>query len=384
MGCVLQVIPELAAGGAERTTVEVAEALVAAGHRALVATRGGRMTAEIEALGPAAQVIMAPVHTKNPLTLRANANHLARIIRSENVDIVHARSRAPAWSALWAARRTRVAFVTTYHGVYNARSALKRWYNGVMARGDRVIANSHFTAAHVAAEHGVGPERLRVIPRGVDLARFDPAAVGADRVAGMRASWGAAAEDFVALLPARLTRWKGQGVAIEALAALLRDQQGRSERVRLVLLGDAQGRQAYVDELRAAAVRSGLDGRVVFGAHTSDMPAALLASDVVLAPSTEPEAFGRVAAEAQCMGRLVIASDHGGARETVDPAVAGWRVTPGDPRALAAGLFEAVALDVSMRGALEKEALARARKLYSTQALQIATLAVYGECATGF
>lgn len=375
---VLQVIPDLDAGGAERTTIEVAEALSANGHTVLVASRGGRMVRELETMGANARWIQMPAHSKNPLTMVTNAMALAKLIRDNNVDIVHARSRAPAWSALWAARRTGARFVTTYHGAYGGRSSLKQWYNGVMARGDYVIANSEFIGEHIRDRHDVGLDRLRVIPRGVNLAAFAPDAVSAGRVAAMRNAWGLKERDCrpVFLLPGRLTRWKGQTVAVNALASL---RQSGAEAV-LVLAGDDQGRQAYVEELETQISRSRLDECVRIAGHCEDMPAAYRAADFVLAPSVEPEAFGRVAAEAQCTGRLVIAADHGGQRETVDPRTGGWLVAPGDPRSLAKAMAQALALETSERAAREGAAMARARERYSTSALQIATLAVYAEC----
>ncbi len=179
----LQVVPELETGGAEQSTIDVAHAVVRAGGTALVATRGGRMAARLEADG--GRLAQMPVQTKNPLTMLGNAARLVALIRQENVSIVHARSRAPAFSALWAAHVTRTPFVATYHGVYKSQSRLKRWYNAVMTRGDLVIANSDYTRDHVLAEHQVAPEKLVTIPRGVDLERFDPARVGPDRIAAL-------------------------------------------------------------------------------------------------------------------------------------------------------------------------------------------------------
>ncbi len=378
--CVLQVIPQLDAGGAERTTVEVAEALVAAGVRALVASEGGRLAEEIVGLGENAQLITMPVASKNPATMIANARALAHLIREEAVDIVHARSRAPAWSALWAARNTGAAFVTTYHGAYGGSSALKRYYNGVMARGDRVIANSEFIAEHVRERYGLDGDRLRVIPRGVNLAAFDRDAVDSQRLDEVFSQWRIARDDprMLLVLPGRLTRWKGQTVAIEALAQL--HHEGVD--AQLVLVGDAQGRDDYRRELNALAASYKLADFVRMPGHCSDMPAAFAAADVILAPSTSPEAFGRVAAEAQCMGRLVVASDHGGQRETVDPQIGGALVTPGDSRQLAKAVSSIAGLDNAERGQQEMAVLERARALYSTKALQRATLSVYEECLT--
>lgn len=367
---ILQVIPELDAGGAERTTIEVAEAIVATGGRALVASRGGRLEGELAAVG--GELVRLDMKTKNPLAIWRNAGRLANIARKADVDVIHARSRAPAWSAKWAAQRADLPFVTTYHGTYNAKSGLKRWYNSVMAAGDRVIANSYFIADHVRSEHGVGEDRLRVIPRGVDLTELDPAKADPHAVQTVRAGWGAQAGDAVILLPARLTRWKGQAFLIDVLAGL-RD----AGRVILVCLGDPQGRDAYVEELRTAAKAGAV--RLALPGHTQDMATAYAAADVVVCPSLEPEAFGRTAAEAQAMGAPVIASAHGGACEVVAPGQTGWLAPPGDSEAWRAVLFEALHQDDTNRKKRAKAARERITSQFSTVALQSATLRVYRE-----
>ena len=367
---ILQVIPELDAGGAERTTIEITEAVVRAGGRSLVASRGGRLEGELEAAG--GRLIRLDMRTKNPVSIWRNAGRLARIIESEGIDLVHARSRAPAWSAKWAARRTGRPFVTTYHGAYNARSGLKRRYNAVMAAGDRVIANSRFIADHVRAEHGVDDDRLRVIPRGVDLHRFDPAAVDEARAAALTARWGVQADELLIVLPGRLTRWKGQAFFIEALAGLETPAP-----VRLVCPGDAQGREAYRAELEAAAHAAALT--LVLPGHETDMPAAYKAADLVVCPSLEPEAFGRTAAEAQAMGALVIAADHGGAREAVAPGETGWLAAPGDVAAWRAAVLQAAGLEPEARLRLAKAGRERITTRFSTAQLQDSTLRVYRE-----
>ena len=369
---VLQVIPELEAGGAERTTIEIAEALTAAGGAAPVASRGGRMVAELEAAG--GSWIEMPVHSKNPFVAYANVKRLTDAMAAHEAQIIHARSRAPAWSALLAARRAKKPFITTYHGTYKARSALKRFYNSVMARGDIVIANSGFIRDYILSQHEIAPERVRVVPRGVDISRFDAANVEPGRISAFREACGLPPYDRrpLILLPARLTRWKGQVEAIRALAAL--DSQAV-----LALAGDAQGREAYVGELKTLAAETGVAGRVVFAGHVHDMPAAYGAADLVITPSIEPEAFGRTAAEAQAMGRRVIAADHGGAREVVIPGETGWLSPPGDIDALAKTMEAALSLPESRAFAMGEAASARIRAEYSTQALQRATLNLYQE-----
>ena len=372
---VLQVVPALNAGGVEQTTLDMARAISRAGGMALVASAGGRMEAELARRG--GELVRLPLDRKSPAALVANALRLEHLVRERGVALIHARSRAPAWSALWAARRTDVPFVTTYHGVYNARSAPKRAWNRVMAMGDLVIANSAFTCGHLLAEHrGVDPAKAFAIPRGVDLDRFSPERVTPERVVAVRAAWGLAPEDHrpVALLAGRLTAWKGQALLIEALARL--KAQGRDD-LLLVLVGDDQGRTAYTDGLRAAAIAAGLGGRVFIPGHCEDMPAAYLAADFACAPSLEPEAFGRTAVEPQAMGRPVLAADHGAVRETVDDGVTGWRVAPGDAEAWTAALACALDTPPAARTAMGAAGRSRVERLYSLDAMTTATLDVY-------
>lgn len=370
----LQVTPELETGGAEQTTIDVAHAVVAQGGKALVATKGGRMASRLEADG--GRLAQMPAQSKNPLIMLGNAARLIDLIRREKVSLVHARSRAPAFSALWAAHATKVPFVATYHGVYNARSNLKRWYNAVMTKGDLVIANSEYTRDHIIREHNIAPEKVVAIPRGVDLTRFEPGVVGADRIAALRKAWDVADGErrLKVLLAGRLTRWKGQALMIEAMTLL----KARGEdRVLLLLAGDDQGRKGYRAELEAAIAAAGLQAAVKLVGHCDDMPAAYLLADIAIAPSLEPEAFGRTAVEPQVMGRPAMASDHGATRETIIPGETGWLVAPGDAEAWADALLEACEIGAAGRQALGQAARLRARRLYSVDAMCEATLKVY-------
>lgn len=301
-----------------------------------------------------------------------NAAALAALARAEGVALIHARSRAPAWSALIAARRLGLPFVTTYHGAYNEGFPGKRLYNSVMARGDRVIAISHFIADLIRARHGVDEARLRVIPRGVDPRRFDPALVSAERLAALRAAWGVAEGQPIIMLPARVTRWKGQMVLVEAMAQLPGDALA-------LLVGDAAERPAFQAELQARIAGLGLQDRVRLVGHATDMPAALMLADVVVHASTDAEAFGRTVIEAQAMARPVIASDLGAPRETVAEGITGWRTPPGDAAALAAALSRALAMTDSERAALGARARAAVLSGYTTAAMQAATMATYRE-----
>ena len=367
---ILQVLPALRSGGVERGTLEIAEAQIAAGFRAIVASAGGEMVPALEALG--AKHITLPLTAKTPWAIWRNAAALAALARAEGVALVHARSRAPAWSALIAARRLGLPFVTTYHGAYNEGFPGKRLYNSVMARGDRVIAISHFIADLIRARHGVAESRLRVIPRGVDPRRFDPALVSPARLAALRAAWGVAEGQPIIMLPARVTRWKGQMVLVEAMAQLPGDALA-------LLVGDAAERPAFQAELQARIAGLGLQDRVRLVGHATDMPAALMLADVVVHASTDAEAFGRTVIEAQAMARPVIASDLGAPRETVAEGITGWRTPPGDAAALAAALSRALAMTDSERAALGARARAAVLSGYTTAAMQAATMATYRE-----
>ncbi len=370
----LQIVPSLDAGGAERTTIDIARALREAGWTALVASEGGRLEGELAATG--AELIRLPVASKNPRTVYANAARLADLIRTRNISLVHARSRGPAWSALMAARRTNIPFVTTYHGIYNAKGPLKRWYNSVMARGDAVIANSEWTANHIRKTYPSADKRLVVIPRGLDLDQFDPGNVAPERIARMRQSWGIGAGERVVLLPGRLARWKGQLVLLDALHRL-RQHNLFPPGTRAVIAGDAQTRDSYRDEIRQAITSHGLDGMAVLSDHLTDMPAAYLAAHIVVSASTDPEAFGRVAPEAAAMGRPVIATDHGGARETVLAGTSGLLTPPGDAAALADALAGLLARTPERLAAMGQSGRAHVRDRFTVTRMCADTLGVY-------
>ena len=373
---VLQVVPRLETGGAEQTTLDIAAAVQAAGGRAIVASMGGRMEDDLVASG--AQLERMTVHSKNPLVILGNALRLANLIRRERIKLIHVRSRAPAFSAAIAARMTRVPLLATYHGVYNAKSPIKRWYNGVMTRGEVVIANSEFTRAHVIAQHHIPSAKVVAIPRGVDTARFEPAAVTPERKAALLESWEIDPSDtrVKILLAGRLTRWKGQMLAVDAAARL--KAQGITDFV-LIMAGDSQGRMTYLSELEGAILNQGLRDNVRIVGHCVDMPAAYAVADVAIAPSLDPEAFGRTAVEPQVMGTPVIAADHGATRETVAPGETGWLARPGDVTAWTEALAEAIAAGPEGRARMGRAAMARARALYSVESMCAGTLKVYAD-----
>lgn len=363
---VLQVVPELNAGGVEGTTLEIAQALITAEHTAHVVSAGGRMEDELLRMGGILH--KTDIGSKNIFSIFRRIRLLRAIIHEHKIDIVHARSRAPAWPAYHAARIEGVPFLTTYHGIYNSGSFLKTYYNSVMAKGEHIIANSEFTKAHIIKTHGTAPERITAIARGVDMEKFDPAKITAKDILAQRNRWGVSPTQKIVLLPGRLTRWKGQLVAIQALSHLPKDYV-------LILLGDAQGRDDFVAEIDTKAAELGVTERVIKAGHSRDVPTALAASNVVISASTDPEAFGRVAAEAQAMQKPVVATAHGGALESVVDGETGFLVTPSDANALAKGIQSAL----KWKNYNGTAARARISAHFSTKSLQAKTLAVYKE-----
>ena len=368
---VLQVLPALVTGGVERGAIDIAGAIQADGGTAIVASEGGPMENDLKRLG--ALHLKMPLASKNPLVMWRNVTRLVKAIESYGVDLVHARSRAPAWSARAAARRAGCHFVTTFHAPYNISGGLKKRYNAVMADGERVIAISEFVAEHVRQHYKVDPRKLRVIHRGVDLARFDPDRVSAERMIQLSTRWRLPDGLPLILMPGRLTRWKGQTVLLEALSHL-----GDMD-YRCVLVGSDQGRTAYRRELESLIAEHHLSGRVSLLDECNDMPAAYMLSDVVVSASTDPEGFGRTVGEAQALGRPVVASDHGGAREQILAERTGFLFPPGDAAALAAALRKALGLAPAARTALHDEAIARVRQNFSKDQMCAKTLSVYKE-----
>ena len=370
----LQVIPALVSGGAERTTLEVAAGFRAAGGRSVVVSSGGPMADELEAAG--STHIRLPAASKNPLVIAENARTLSLLIESEGATLIHARSRAPAWSALMAARRTETPFITTYHGAYRARSALKKLYNSVMVRGDAVIANSQFTYDAVASQYRgkayFNEAKMTVIPRGADLSRFEPSLISEERLAGPQSFFGTGLR---VLLPGRFTSWKGHEVLIDAAAEITRTNPHHT--MSFVAIGRQDDKLEYVEGLRRKIDEAGLAGEFQLLPATDDMPAWIAASDVVVSASTEPEAFGRVAVEAQAIGRPIIASGHGGSLETVNSEKTGLLVPPGDAQALAQALLKVNDLGVDGRREMGERGMAHAREKFTVEAMVASTLTVY-------
>ena len=368
---ILQVLPSLETGGVERGTLDIARALKETGWRPIVASSGGTMVYELERFG--VDHFEMPLHSKNPFVIRRNITRLRNLIEAEGADIVHARSRAPAHSAINAARQANIHFMTTFHATYNFSTTLKHWYNSVMAKGDRVIAISNTLKDHILENYPVNPNRIRVIHRGVDFDRFNPLKVSAERMIHLAREWRLPDGVPVVLLPGRLTEWKGQKVLIEALAQI------QHKKIRCLLVGSDQGRNGFRKSLEKSVQRLKIEDAVHIVGECRDMPAAYMLADVVVSASTDPEGFGRVMVEAQAMGRPIIASDHGASREIVRDGNTGWFFPPGDVRTLSERVAHAIQLSAEHRHRIAEEAIANARKNFSLTRMCNATLGVYQE-----
>ncbi|ARN84629.1 glycosyltransferase family 4 protein [Candidatus Nucleicultrix amoebiphila] len=363
---ILQVLPNMDVGGIEQGTLQIVEALHNVGARALVVCHGGRLIEDVVKRG--GEVITLPVHSKNPLVMLKNIHSLKRLITKERVDLVHARSRAPAWSSYWASKSLHIPFLTTFHGTYNFHNPFKKFYNKIMTKGDRVIAISNFIGQHIEKNYGLNHEKIDIIWRGIDLEVFDPKKIKQD----YRKKWGIPADHFLILMVGRLTRWKGQKVLLEALSHLT------SKKIACVFLGSHQGREAYKLELENYTKHKRLEHLVRF-VENDAMPAAYSSADLIVHASTDPEAFGRVVAEAQAMEKPVIASCLGGPKEIIKDGETGWLIEPNDPKALATVIELALNLKASQRQSMGKKGRQRVRENFSKESMCAKTLAVYAK-----
>ncbi len=375
---ILQVVPELDTGGAEQTALDVGNAIAAKGWTSIVVSEGGRMVGELEQKGT--RHITLFVASKNPARIIANAFRLAALIRKHDVSVIHARSRAPAWSALIAARMTRTPFVTTYHGAYKQASKLKGWYNSVMVRSDVTIANSHWTKAFIEERYQGLKMNIAVIHRGTDFSAFEDAAIGNEALSVLRRGWGVGEGKKIILCLARLTKIKGQNILIDAMPDIVRAVPDAV----LVLAGDDQGRRQYRQQLEQQINTLGLEGKVFLPGHCSDPATACTLADLVIMASIVPETFGRVAVEAQAAGTPAIVTDIGAGGETVltppevnDDQRTGWRVPHGDAAAMAETVIEVFSMDAAKLDTLTKRARSRVLASFSVENMCEKTIAVY-------
>ncbi len=343
---VLQVIPKLGYGGAETGCYDIAHYLPENNCESFIVTSGGELLKFIDK--KKVKVIRLPVHSKNPLLILLNSIAIIGIILFNNISIVHARSRAPAWSCLFAAKITNRKFVTTFHGTYNFRSKIKKFYNSIMVRSDLIIAGSNFIFSHIKENYSKylnDKKKLMVIFRGINVDYFDPTTKIESDEKKLLKKWDIEKDKKILLLPGRLSSWKGQEIFIEAVN-LVNIELGY-EAFYTVILGSDQGRDLYKKKLVRLSEQYRMTKQIRFIDHCNDMALAYKISDIVVSASTKPEAFGRIAVETQSMEKLIIASNIGGSNETVIDEKTGFLFENSNSKELSKKILKALAMDDS-------------------------------------
>ncbi len=365
---VLQIVPALDMGGVERGTIDLAIFLKKKGASPVVASCGGRLVSVLRKNEIIHEYL--PLDSKNPFTIWINSIKLANLIRKHQINIVHVRSRAPAWSAYIAAKKTHTSLVTTFHGVYSFQGKLKKFYNSVMTKGLKVIAVSKFMARHIEKEYGLNPKKISTISRGVDFNIFDPNRVTELRIEALMTQLQLPDDKFIILLPGRLTRLKGHAVLLEALSRLQRKDW-------ICLFVGVEKNKAYVQELEEQAAQYGFRDRLHIVGECKDMPALYKLASLVICPSSQPESFGRTAAEASAMGSIVIASNHGGFQEIIEDGKTGWLFPSEDSRSLAIHIENALNLSSEERKSMGNAGIENVRHQFDNETMFKKTLKVY-------
>ena len=366
---IMQILPALVRGGVERGTLETAAAIQKHGGRAIVISSGGPMVRHLDRIGAVHHKL--DVHSKNPILWPKIRRQLKALFVSERVDLVHVRSRAPAWIALHAATNLGIATVSTVHGRFLARSAFKRRYNSKLLQTDHVIAISNYVKELITSQYFGIEDRLSVVHRGVDIDLFSPERVNQTRIINFVDNLSIPEDVPVIMLPARATEWKGHHILLQALAKI------KDRPFICLMIGAGDGKPAFVKRLVRFGDKLGLEGRFRLTPIVDDMPAALMVADVVVMPSITPEPFGRVALEAQAMGRPIVAFDHGGAVESIIPGKTGWLARPKDVNSLAEALVAALSLGLRQRKILAKAARSHIEKNFSTETMCSRTIKIY-------
>ena len=351
---VLQVIPKLGYGGAETGCFDLAHYLYENNYKSYIATSGGPLLKYLNR--KKVKLFRLPVHSKNPILIIINSFILIFLIIAYNIDIVHARSRAPAWSCFIATKFTRRKFVTTFHGTYNFNSSLKKWYNSVMLRSDLIIAGTNFIFSHIQSNYSGylnSKKKFLVIFRGINLEYFNPKRIKENDKYLLKKKWEIDENKKIILLPGRLTSWKGQEMFIEAISNLKNDTSF-SDFVA-VILGSDQGRKIYKKKLLRLVEQHRLNNNIIFVEHLDLMPIAYEISDIIVSASIEPEAFGRVSVEAQAMEKPIVASDIGGSKETIINGKTGFLFEAGNPKKLSEKLNEVLNLSEVTRNGIGAE-----------------------------
>lgn len=375
---ILQIVPELREDPIGRAAVEVAQALLQAGARAIVASEGGPLVIGLKAFG--GEWFSFASRSVNPLQLRRNTRWLQDLIAAEQIDLIHAQTSGAAWSALAATKRLPVWVIGSLPDIPKAPSRQHAFYLRALKRTDHITAPSDYVVGEMGPRYGIAPGKVTLIPRRIDTALFNPATVRPERVLAMRRFWRVRPGERALFIPGRLAPWNGQLVAVDAARLLL---NGGWHGVRFVLAGEDTGR-GHARVLRSRAADQGVDGMFRFAGESSDLPTALAAADLVVVPALEAPVYGRAVADAQAMARPVVTSLVGMLPELMlapprvpDASRTGWTVKPGDPAELAQAIAAALSVDAAGYRAMADRARQFAEKSYSPASVVAATCAVY-------
>ena len=373
---ILQIIPNMEIGGAERTVLEITSFLKDTNFSSLVLTSGGKLIDDLEKAN--IEVIKLKIDKKNPYSIIKNFFLFIKIFREKKINLVHVRSRAPAWSAIFAAKKLGIPVLTTWHGHVSNSSFIKKIYNSIMLKGDAVIANSIYTAENISKIYGINKSKIDIIPRGVDVNNFKKSDINSHEIAKIKENWKIFdKEKVIILLPARLTKWKGHEVAIEAINLL----KGESFFKNIVCLfaGEQKNSEKYIHNLNRLISSYSLEKKIRLIGKVENMPLAYHASDMILSPSIEPEPFGRIPIEAQASGKIIISCDAGAVKDTIKSGknFTGFKAIPNNSESLADKIKIALKMENEEIQGMQKRAIMNVKNNFSLESMCKKTLEVY-------
>ena len=372
---ILQIIPNMEIGGAERTVLEITSFLKDTEFSSFVLTSGGKLIGELEKEN--IEVIKLKIDKKNPYSIIKNFFLFIKIFREKKIDLVHVRSRAPAWSAIFAAKKIGIPVLTTWHGHVSNSSFIKKIYNSIMLKGDAVIANSAYTAERISKIYNIDLNKIDIISRGVNVESFEGSKFSNTEISNMKKIWSVDDNKIIILFPARLTSWKGHLVTIEAINLLKKEKF--FDQVIFLFAGEKAGAENYIKKLNSIITKFKLQENIKLVERIENMPLAYHASDVVLSPSIEPEPFGRIPIEAQAAGKTIIASDHGAVKDTIKNGnnFTGFKVKPNDPQALSIAIKQSIIMDKKDLTKMHERAISNVKNNFSLENMCKKTLEVY-------
>ena len=373
---ILQIIPSMEIGGAERTVLEITAFLKNTNYTSLVLTSGGKLIKDLEKLN--IEVVRYPIDKKNPLLIIKNIIELKKLFIEKNIDLIHVRSRAPAWSAIFAARSLKIPIVTTWHGHVSNSSWFKKKYNSIMHKGNALIANSNYTAENINKIYKIDKDKIDIIPRGVNTEKFKASNFSDEEKIKIKKEWKVFDQNkIILLLPARLTRWKGHEVVIKAIGLLKNEEFFKN--IVCLFAGNQKGSERYIQNLKETIASLSLDDKIKLIGQVENMPLAYQVSNIILSPSIQPEPFGRIPIEAQASGKIIISSNAGAVKETIRSGQdsTGFKVKPNNSEELAHQIKLVIKMKDEDLQEIKERAILNVKNNFSLETMCIKTLEVY-------